>query len=61
MFKKAMENSDNKVQIAMQMYEMVSLSFLHTHLHSNSCFNSGTPEGDRIHSWLLGMVIQVTS
>lgn len=25
MFKKATENSDNKVQIAMQMYEMVSL------------------------------------
>jgi len=25
MFKKAVENSDNKVQIAMQMYEMVSL------------------------------------
>ena len=24
MFKKATENSDNKVQIAMQMYEMVS-------------------------------------
>ncbi len=25
LFKKAVENSDNKVQIAMQMYEMVSL------------------------------------
>ena len=24
MFKKAMDNSDNKVQIAMQMYDMVS-------------------------------------
>ena len=29
MFKKAAENSDNKVQIAMQMYEMVSQNGLH--------------------------------
>ncbi len=28
MFKKALEHSDNKVQIAMQMYEMVSEWFI---------------------------------
>ena len=34
MFKKAVENSDNKVQIAMQMYEMVR----------STVVNSGTKE-----------------
>ena len=38
MFKKAVENSENKVQIAMQMYEMVRQMFLWLLLYMNmSC------------------------
>ncbi len=36
MFKKAIENSDNKVQMAMQMYEMVRNVFLGAHTHTHS-------------------------